>query len=77
MGQMNKNILPYLSLLLALGANTLIVELVIPRMIAPVFGNTLFCWTERHECQAYTVDSYALLIKCPNQKLNRSEFPTV
>ena len=37
--------LPYLILLLALGANTLIVELTIPRMIAPVFGNTLFSWT--------------------------------
>jgi len=32
-------------LLLALGAQTLIVELTIPRMIAPVFGNTLFSWT--------------------------------
>ena len=35
----------YLVLLLALGANTLIVELTIPRMIAPIFGNTLFSWT--------------------------------
>lgn len=41
---MNKNT-SYLILLLALGANTLIVELTIPRMIAPVFGNTLFSWT--------------------------------
>lgn len=41
---MNKNI-SYLFLLLALGANTLIVELTIPRLIAPVFGNTLFSWT--------------------------------
>lgn len=41
---MNKNT-SYLVLLLALGANTLIVELTIPRMIAPVFGNTLFSWT--------------------------------
>lgn len=41
---LNKNI-SYLVLLLALGANTLIVELTIPRLIAPVFGNTLFSWT--------------------------------
>ncbi|GJL84017.1 MAG: spermidine synthase [marine bacterium B5-7] len=41
----NNRTLPYFALLLALGANTLIVELVIPRMIAPVFGNTLFSWT--------------------------------
>ncbi|MFW2439878.1 MAG: fused MFS/spermidine synthase, partial [Arenicellales bacterium] len=36
---------PLMLLLLALGAQTLIVELTIPRMIAPVFGNTLFSWT--------------------------------
>jgi len=35
----------FLILLLALGGQTLIVELTIPRLIAPVFGNTLFCWT--------------------------------
>ena len=40
-----RKIWTYLFLLTALGANTLIVELVIPRMIAPVFGNTLFSWT--------------------------------
>lgn len=37
--------LRYLILLLALGAQTLVVELTIPRLIAPVFGNTLFSWT--------------------------------
>ncbi len=35
----------FLILLLALGGQTLIVELTIPRLIAPVFGNTLFSWT--------------------------------
>ena len=35
----------YLLLLLALGALTMIVELAIPRLLAPTFGNTLFCWT--------------------------------
>jgi spermidine synthase len=35
----------YLLLLLALGAQTMIVELAIPRLLAPTFGNTLFCWT--------------------------------
>lgn len=39
----NKTI--YLLLLLALGAQTMIVELAIPRLLAPTFGNTLFCWT--------------------------------
>ncbi len=34
-----------LFLLLALGAQTLVVELTIPRLIAPAFGNTLFSWT--------------------------------
>ena len=37
--------LRYQVLLLALGAQTLVVELTIPRLIAPVFGNTLFSWT--------------------------------
>jgi spermidine synthase len=32
-------------LLVVLGAQTMIVELTIPRLIAPVFGNTLFSWT--------------------------------
>jgi spermidine synthase len=35
----------YLLLLLVLGAQTMIVELAIPRLLAPTFGNTLFCWT--------------------------------
>jgi spermidine synthase len=35
----------YVLLLLALGAQTMIVELAIPRLLAPTFGNTLFCWT--------------------------------
>ena len=35
----------YLLLLLALGAQTMIVELAIPRLLAPTFGNTLFSWT--------------------------------
>ena len=35
----------YLLLLLSLGAQTMIVELTIPRLLAPTFGNTLFCWT--------------------------------
>lgn len=43
------NILPirigYLMVLITLGAQTMIVELSIPRMLAPQFGDTLFCWT--------------------------------
>ena len=35
----------YLLLLVVLGAQTMIVELAIPRLLAPTFGNTLFCWT--------------------------------
>jgi len=35
----------YLLLLLALGAQTMILELTMPRILAPTFGNTLFCWT--------------------------------
>ncbi|OGW79852.1 MAG: hypothetical protein A3G33_02450 [Omnitrophica bacterium RIFCSPLOWO2_12_FULL_44_17] len=35
----------FLFLLLVLGAQTMIVELAIPRLLAPAFGNTLFCWT--------------------------------
>ncbi|MDY6990029.1 MAG: fused MFS/spermidine synthase [Thermodesulfobacteriota bacterium] len=35
----------YLFLLVALGAQTMIVELAIPRLLAPAFGNTLYCWT--------------------------------
>jgi spermidine synthase len=35
----------HLLLLIALGAQTMIVELTIPRILAPAFGNTLFCWT--------------------------------
>ncbi|HPC05065.1 MAG TPA: fused MFS/spermidine synthase [Syntrophales bacterium] len=34
-----------LFLLLALGVQTMIVEVTIPRILAPAFGNTLFCWT--------------------------------
>ncbi len=40
---MSTNVL--LMLLVVLGAQTMIVELTIPRLIAPVFGNTLFSWT--------------------------------
>jgi hypothetical protein len=32
-------------LLLCLGAQTMIMELAMPRILAPTFGNTLFCWT--------------------------------
>ena len=35
----------HLFVLIALGAQTMIVELTIPRVLAPTFGNTLFCWT--------------------------------
>lgn len=34
-----------LILLMALGAQTMIMELAMPRILAPTFGNTLFCWT--------------------------------
>lgn len=34
-----------LFLLLTLGVQTMIVEVTIPRILAPAFGNTLFCWT--------------------------------
>jgi spermidine synthase len=34
-----------LFLLLTLGIQTMIVEVTIPRILAPAFGNTLFCWT--------------------------------
>jgi len=34
-----------LALVFALGVQTMIVELSLPRLLAPVFGNTLFCWT--------------------------------
>lgn len=37
--------LPLLALVFALGAQTMIVELSLPRLLAPAFGNTLFCWT--------------------------------
>jgi len=36
---------PLLALVFALGAQTMIVELSLPRLLAPAFGNTLFCWT--------------------------------
>lgn len=36
---------PLLALVFALGAQTMIVELSLPRLLAPSFGNTLFCWT--------------------------------
>lgn len=35
----------FLLLLITVGAQTMIVELTIPRLLAPAFGNTLFCWT--------------------------------
>jgi spermidine synthase len=34
-----------LTLVFALGVQTMIVELSLPRLLAPAFGNTLFCWT--------------------------------
>ena len=37
--------LAILALVFALGAQTMIVELSLPRLLAPAFGNTLFCWT--------------------------------
>ena len=34
-----------MALVFALGMQTMIVELSLPRLLAPAFGNTLFCWT--------------------------------
>jgi len=34
-----------MALVFALGMQTMIVELALPRLLAPAFGNTLFCWT--------------------------------
>lgn len=33
------------ALVFALGVQTMIVELSLPQLLAPAFGNTLFCWT--------------------------------
>ena len=37
--------LAMLALAFGLGVQTMIVELSLPRLLAPAFGNTLFCWT--------------------------------
>jgi spermidine synthase len=42
---MAKTPFAFLALVFALGAQTMIVELSLPRLLAPAFGNTLFCWT--------------------------------
>ena len=34
-----------LMLVFALGVQTMVVELSLPRLLAPAFGNTIFCWT--------------------------------
>ena len=33
------------ALIFALGFQTMVLELTLPRLLAPAFGNTLFCWT--------------------------------
>jgi predicted membrane-bound spermidine synthase len=40
-----KRPLPLFALVFALGMQTMILELTLPRLLAPAFGNTLFCWT--------------------------------
>jgi len=40
-----KKLVLHLGMLIVLGMQTMIVELTIPRILAPAFGNTLFCWT--------------------------------
>lgn len=43
-GIMTKEIKIYL-LVFFLGSQTMILELTLPRLLAPAFGNTLYCWT--------------------------------